>query len=40
MNHIRNLCKVAPLALSLIISSAQAQTIEAIASPFGVGCMT
>jgi hypothetical protein len=34
MNHIRNLCKVAPLALSLILPSAQAQTIEAIASPF------
>ena len=34
MNHIRNLCKVAPLALSLILPSAQAQTIEAIASQF------
>jgi hypothetical protein len=34
MNHIRNLCKIAPLALSLILPSAQAQTIEAIASPF------
>ncbi len=34
MNHIRNLCKVATLALSLILPSAQAQTIEAIASPF------
>jgi hypothetical protein len=34
MNHIRNLCKVAPLALSLIIPSARAQTSEAIASPF------
>ena len=34
MNHIRNLCKVAPLALSLILPSAQAQTIEATASPF------
>jgi hypothetical protein len=34
MNHIRNLCKVAALALSLVIPSAQAQTIEAVASPF------
>jgi hypothetical protein len=34
MNHIRNLCKVAALAISLIIPSAQAQTVEAIASPF------
>jgi PEP-CTERM motif len=33
MKHIRNLCKVAPLALSLVLPSAQAQTIEATASP-------
>jgi len=34
MNPIRKLCKVAPLALLLAMPSAQAQTIEAIASPF------
>ena len=34
MKHIRNLCKVATLALGLAMSSAQAQTIEAVASPF------
>jgi hypothetical protein len=34
MKHIRNLCKVAPFALWLAMPSAQAQTIEAVASPF------
>jgi hypothetical protein len=33
MKHIRNLCKVATVAF-LAMSSAQAQTIEAVASPF------
>ena len=34
MKSIRNLCQAAPLALWLVLPSAQAQTIEAIASPF------
>ena len=34
MKSIRNLCQVAPLALWLVMPSVQAQTIEAVASPF------
>ena len=34
MKSIRNLCQLAPLALWLVMPSVQAQTIEAVASPF------